>query len=135
MHRTASALAVLALATGCGGGRAADVEQAAAAWSGALRSGDAGLACSMLAPLTRQGLESSEQQPCAEAISGQDLLAPSRQRSVDRFGREARVVVEGADGETDTWFLSRFGGRWLVVAAGCQPRGGGLPYHCDVEGA
>lgn len=131
----ALALAAFTMLAGCGDGQAAAVEQVAAAWGGALRSGDADRACSMLAPLTRQELEASQGEPCAQALGGQDLLVPTEQRSVDRFGREARVVVETADGGIDTWFLSRFDGRWLVVAAGCRARGGGLPYDCDVEGA
>ena len=135
MPRTALVVAAVALLTGCADGQAAEVERSAAAFGAALRSGQADSACSMLAPLTRQELESSQGQPCAAALPSAELLIPSGLRSLDRFGREARVVVEDPDGNSDTWFLSRFDGRWLVVASGCRPRGGRLPYACDVEGA
>ena len=135
MHQAAPALAALLLLSGCADDPDAEVAAAAMAFGTALRSGDAASACEALAPLTRQELESSAKQPCPQALAAEDLLQPTSTRSLARFGREARVVVAGADGETDTWFLSRFDGRWLVVASGCRPRGGQLPYACDVEGA
>jgi nitrous oxide reductase accessory protein NosL len=136
VHRTALAvLALPALLAGCADGQKAAVEQATMDFSAALRTSDGGRACSMLAPLTRQELESSHEQPCPEAITSADLLTPSDLRAVDRFGRQAQVVVEEANGRSETWFLSRFDDRWLIVAAGCEPRSGQLPHDCDVEGA
>jgi hypothetical protein len=52
---------------------------------------------------------------------------------VDRYGREGSTRLQGAGGEGDTYFLSRFQQGWLVSAAGCEVRGE-LPYDCDVEG-
>ena len=100
----------------------------------ALESGDGDAACALLAPLTREELEQSEGRPCAQALADQDLVQPDEVARVERYGRQSSAVVRSADGEQDTWFLSRFGGRWLLVAASCRPRGD-LPYACDVEGA
>jgi hypothetical protein len=127
-------LLVLALLlSGCASGDAdRAVEDAAAAFGAALRDGDAEAACRALAPLTREALEQT--QPCPQALAAQGLPAPTGTRALHRFGRQAAVEVRAGD-QTDTWFLSRFGGRWLVVAAGCTERGGQLPYDCDVEGA
>ena len=33
----------------------------------------------------------------------------------------------------DVVFLSMFGNRWLITAAGCQPRGD-RPYDCTLKG-
>ena len=136
MRRSASVLALagLALTTGCADGRDPGVEESATAFGRALRAADSAQACAVLAPLTREELE-SQGQSCPAALEAQGLLEPTGVGSLHRFGREARVVVEDAAGRTDTWFLSRFDDRWLVVAAGCLPRSQGLPYDCDVEGA
>lgn len=122
------------LVSGCAGGQDDAVVAAATSFGDAVREQDGAAACAALAPLTRQQVEADEQQPCPQALLGQDLLAPAELRSLERFGRQAAVVVEDAGGRTDTWFLSRFDGRWLLVAAGCRDRGEQLPYDCDVEG-
>lgn len=136
MHRRWTALLALGLGltTGCADAGDREVEQTAAAFGGALRSGDVAAACDALAPLTRDELESSAQQPCAQALPALSPLRPDGVRSLDHFGRQARVVVTDGTGAQDTWFLSRVDDRWLVVAAGCEPRHGGLPYACDLEG-
>lgn len=125
-----------ALLSGCASSQGSGSERnAAEQFAAALNADDTAVACEALAPLTRQELESSQQAPCAEALAGQDVLRASDVRSSERFGQQAAVVVADADGRTDTWFFSRFNGRWLVVAAGCRPRAEQLPYDCDVEGA
>ena len=126
--------AALLLLSGCATGDRA-VARAAQDVGTALAAGDHARACALLAPLTRAELESSEQQPCPEALAAQELVAADEVSRVERYGRQGRVRVRGRDGGSDTWFLSRFGDRWLLVAAGCEPRGGDLPYDCDVEGA
>ncbi len=124
----------LLLVTGCADAPDAAVEAAAATFAGAVRSGDAQQACLLLAPLTREELESSQGQSCPEALAQQELIMPSDVAGLERFGRQATVVVQSTHGERDTWYFSRFDSRWLVVAAGCTPRGEQLPYDCDIEG-
>lgn len=133
-RRLVAAALCLAAVSGCGGLRDGALTTAVDDFAGALRRGYAQQACAQLAPVTRSQLEKSAGRPCAEALDAQDLLRPTQVRAPDRFGRQAVVVVQGTDGATDTWFLSRFDARWLVVAAGCTARGGSLPYDCQVEG-
>lgn len=134
MRGTALAVVGLVALCGCAQGREAAVERAAEAFAEALRTGDNAAACAALAPRTREELESAQQQPCATALGAAGVLPAEQVLSAVRFGRQARVVVEDAGGREDTWFLSRSGSRWLVVASGCTPRGELLPYDCDVEG-
>ncbi len=84
--------------------------------------------CEALAPGTRSELEDSQERPCLEVITDQDLPEAGEPRSIDVYGRQARVVAEG-----DTLFLSQFGTGWKVVAAGCLPEPG-QPYQCTVKG-
>lgn len=131
--RVAGAAVAAVLLSGCASGQEQAIERAATRFGEALRTGDVAQACRLLAPLTREELESAEGRPCPQALAAQELPAATQVGSLQRFGRQASVVVS-APGEGDTWFLSRFDGTWLVVAAGCTARGGGLPYACDVEG-
>lgn len=131
--RTAAVVVAALAVTGCGAGQETAVEAAARSFGEALRSGDAGRACAALAPRTREQLEADAGQPCARALSEQDLLPLESVGAVERYGRQASVTVHDRDGGSDTWFLSRFGSRWLVVAASCRPRAE-LPYDCDVAG-
>ncbi len=119
--------------SGCGGQQDAAISGAADGFSAAVRSGNGVQACVLLAPLTRQELESSEQAACEQAVLGVDLPQVDRVVDVDRYGREGSARLHGAGGQRDTYFLSRFGQGWLVSAAGCDARGE-LPYDCDVEG-
>ena len=130
--RAVAVLSALVLA-GCGSGQEAAVEDAARTFAEALASDDLERACSSLAPSTVLELEQSSGQACARALQAQDVVAADRVGRVQRFGRQASVAVRSSTGETDTWFLSRFDGRWLLVAAACTPRPE-LPYDCDVEG-
>jgi hypothetical protein len=131
--RTVLALVAAAALTGCGSGQEAAVEAAARSFDADLRSGDVGRACLALAPSTRTALEDATGQPCARALADRGLVTLERVGGVERYGRQASVEVHGPADEADTWFLSRFDGRWLVVAASCRPRPE-LPYDCDVEG-
>ena len=125
-------VAALAL-VGCGSDQEAAAEAAARSFDMALRTGDVGGACAALAPGTRAELEASAGRTCPQALPAQELGALERVMSVQRYGRQASIEVGTSDGTTDTWFLSRFGGRWLLVAASCQARPQ-LPYDCDLEG-
>jgi hypothetical protein len=84
-------------------------------------------ACSLLAPAAVEELEDSSGQPCDEAILEEDLGAAGEPRGVQVFDTMAQVRFE-----SDTVFLSRFDGKWLVVAAACVPQPG-RPYDCGVQ--
>ncbi len=124
-------LSVSALAVGCGGadGRDFGARAAAAAFERALAAYDATALCTALAPGTRDELESSAKAPCARSIAAEDLPTGGAARTVDVYGRQARVVLDA-----DTLFLSRFPGGWKVVAAGCRPDGADRPYACEIKG-
>ncbi|MFH9294804.1 hypothetical protein [Streptomyces sp. NPDC017520] len=123
-------LAAMLLLTGCGGagGRTAEVRDAAVAFREGLRTRDAAATCALLAPATRDTLESSEGKPCVTVIAGEELPVAGPVRRVDVYGNQGRTVFDG-----DTLFLSRFPDGWKVVAAGCTPDPG-RPYTCVVEG-
>jgi len=129
-------VAVLALATltlalaGCGPSAREDkAESASERFAGTLRQDDGGAACDMLAPETRRELEDASDAPCAEAIIEEHLPDIGTPGEVYVYGHEAEVRGDG-----DTLFLTDYGGRWLVVAAGCEPRSG-RPYDCALKGA
>lgn len=131
--RTAAVVLSALLLAACGSGQEVAVEDAVRDFAEALASDDPGRACGALAPSTVLELEQSTGQECARALQEQDVVALDEVGSVQRYGRQASVQVRSSTGETDTWFLSRFDGRWLLVAASCTPRPE-LPYDCDVEG-
>lgn len=132
MRVPVTALLVLLLA-GCADPEQQDAAAAVRSLSQALQSDDAAAACRMLAPLTREELERSESRSCEQALPEQDLVQVAALGTVQRHGRQASVEVRGPDDEADTWFLSRFDDRWLLVAATCEPRGD-RPYACELEG-
>jgi len=101
---------------------------AAAAFHRATQDGDGNAACGFLAPATVQDLEGASGQGCPEAILAQDLPGAHDVRDSQAFGRGAQVLMDG-----DVVFLSMFGNRWLITAAGCQPRGD-RPYDCTLKG-
>jgi hypothetical protein len=132
-----AALAVLALPALAGCSSLApdgpSAEGVAVAFAAALDAGNAAEACALLAPGTREEIESSEDAPCAESILEQDLPTGGQGRSVDAYGRGAIVRLDN-----DTVFLVGDGSGnvrgWLVTAAGCQPRSD-RPYDCIVKGS
>lgn len=65
---------------------------------------------------------------CAIALAAEELPLGGPIRTVDVYGRQARVVLA-----SDTLFLSQFPGGWKIVAAGCTPQPG-RPYQCIVKG-
>jgi hypothetical protein len=84
-------------------------------------------ACSLLAPGAVNELEASSGQPCDQAILEEDLGAAGEPLGVQVFDTMAQVRFE-----SDTVFLSRYDGKWLVVAAACVPQSG-RPYDCDIQ--
>ncbi|MEU2250546.1 hypothetical protein [Streptomyces sp. NPDC019224] len=117
----------LLLLTGCGAPSSA-VRDAAAAFERDVAEHDVRGICAALAPGTRSEVESDGRAPCTSAVGENPPPVGGATRTVDVYGRQARVVLD-----SDTLFLSRFPQGWKVVAAGCVPRPG-LPYDCTVEG-
>jgi hypothetical protein len=117
-----AALAAVLLLAGCSGLDRPDVERVAVTFA----AGDPSARCALLAPATVAVVETSEPGGCAAAVR---QLPPSRGqvRAVSVWGDQAQVQL--AD---DTLFLTRTGGSWKVVAAGCKPSGD-APYKCQVE--
>ncbi len=125
MHRL-PVVAVAALVTACGGAQDADVARVASGLVEAVDRRDGAGACALLAPPVRTELEDTSGSPCAEAVLEEDVGAPSDTTEVEVFDTMARAVVG-----SESLFLSRFDGRWLVVAAACDPVAG-KPYDCAV---
>ncbi|MFH8487217.1 hypothetical protein [Streptomyces longisporoflavus] len=126
----ALAAALLAALTGCGGvqereGAAAD---AVLRFQESLHGPDTRRGCAQLAPGTRDELEQTTELPCARALSDAGLPTAADVRTVDVYGRQARVVTA-----RDTLFLSSFPGGWKITAAGCTERPE-MPYQCLVKG-
>lgn len=117
-----AALAV-ALTAGCAAGERSAVERVAAAFASA---GDPSQACALLAPATRQAVETQQGRPCASALAG--LPGGGVVRRVEVWGGSAQVRLDG-----DTLFLTRTQEGWRVTAAGCRARGE-APYDCRVAG-
>lgn len=126
MLRLTAVGAVAALVTACGATQDADVSRAATGLLRAFESGDGAGACALLAPPVRTELEDTAGAPCAEAVLEEDLGTGADATDVQVFDTMARAVVG-----SETLFLSRFDGRWLVVGAACDPVAG-KPYDCAV---
>ncbi|GHE60455.1 hypothetical protein GCM10018785_31950 [Streptomyces longispororuber] len=126
----ALAVALLSALTGCGA--LAEREDAAGAaadrFTRSLRAADAGRGCAALAPGTRDELERTAELPCVRALPDAGLPDAGGVRSVDVYGRQARVVLR-----RDTLFLSSFPDGWKVTAAGCTARPE-QPYQCLIKG-
>jgi hypothetical protein len=114
------------LASGCAGSQDDAATAAAQDLLGAVRDGDGAAACRVLAPAAADELEKSSGEPCERAILEEDLGDGSGDARVEVFDTMAQVRV-GAD----TVFVSRYDGRWRVVAAACTPVPG-RPYDCSI---
>ncbi|RBY81573.1 hypothetical protein [Blastococcus sp. TF02A-26] len=120
----AAAAAVLALG-GCASTQDGDVRDVAAAFFDPTATPDA--RCDLLAPATREALESDESAPCPDVI-GELPLDGGTVESVEIWGSNAQVRTTG-----DAVFLTETPTGWRVVAAACESRGE-APYDCEVEG-
>jgi hypothetical protein len=125
--RAVAAALLVFLATSCA---PATGEPAAAAeqFHAALQEGSYGRACALLAPMTKEELESSEGKPCAEALASLRLDSGGAVKRTEVFGGNAQVRLG-----PDTLFLTESGDTWRVTAAGCTARGG-RPYECQLKG-
>ena len=123
-------LAVLVVAcaalAACGGTQDDAATTAARRLLDAAAASDGAGACAALAPPTRDELEQSSGKPCEEAVLEEELGGGDGPASVEVFDTMAQVVV-GAE----TVFLSRYDGRWRVVAAACTAVPD-RPYDCSI---
>jgi hypothetical protein len=126
---TAVLLAGLAGCSQGGRGDPTGPMRAVETFESALKRGDAGAACGVLAPPTRKELEQSESDTCAKVLPDQDIPAATSEADVDVYGDEAIARVEG-----DVLFLTNVSGTWMVSAAGCKPQPD-QPYDCEVKGS
>lgn len=115
--REVTSVLCLAALSGCGAGGGQAPSRAALGFAQAVSAGDGAAACAMLAPGTRHELESSAGLPCTKAVLRQHLPSATRVAVSERYGDEARVVLDD-----DTTFVARFSIGWRVVAAGCRDR-------------
>jgi hypothetical protein len=124
-HRRLVALACAAslCASGCAGSQDDAATRAALRLLDAAAAGDGAAACA--AP-TRDELEQSSGKPCEEAVLEEELDGASDADRVDVFNSMARVAAG-----SQTVFLSRYDGRWKVVAAACTSVPD-RPYDCSI---
>jgi uncharacterized lipoprotein NlpE involved in copper resistance len=85
---------------------------------------DPAAACALLTPRTRAELETSEGQPCAQALPTLDGTVGH----ADTWSDQARV-----DTDDGTLYLTEFDTDWLVSAAGCRSDGD-APALCVLGG-
>jgi hypothetical protein len=132
--RTIAAAAPLFIATawltGCASSESQAAADAARQFAREIRS-DPVSACELLAPGTRDELESSSETDCPAALAEAGLPEAGAPVSTVVAGHSAQVVLE-----SDTVFLALFEGGWRVTAAGCtaQDHDRALPYDCIVTG-
>jgi hypothetical protein len=103
-------------------------EEVAAGFHRALDSGDASVACRLLAPRTVSEVEERSSSACDKALGSMDLPAAGDVVAGGAYGLSAQVILRG-----DTVFLSLTPSGWLVTAAGCT-RVPDEPYDCTVKG-
>lgn len=119
-------LGACAVLAGCGGTQDAAVAEASRSLLEAVDQGDGGAACALLAPAVRTEIEDTTGKPCARAILDEPLGTASGPAQVEVFDTAAQAVVG-----SETLFLSRFDGRWLVIAAACTAVPD-EPYDCSI---
>lgn len=125
-HHLVLGVLVALLLAGCSGSQDAAAGSAAQDLFDAVSDRDGAAACAALAAPTRDELEQTSGKACATAVLEEDLAGGTGDVRVQVFDSMAQVRVG-----TQTVFLSRFDGRWLVVAAACTdvPR---EPYDCSI---
>ena len=113
--------------TGCSSASTPAVSDAAVGFYRAVSAHRGQAACALLAPETVHELVQTASAPCRTAILEEDLPEPGGVLSVERFGNQAQVRLQG-----DTVFVAEFSGGWRIVALSCTPRRS-LPYDCEVK--
>ena len=122
-----TALAVAFLAAGCGGAQDRAATTVATRFISAAQGGDGTAACDLLAPAAREELAKTAGVPCPEAVLEEDLGSQETgPTDITVFDAMAQASVG-----SQTLFLSRYDGRWLVVAAACTPVPD-RPYDCSI---
>ncbi len=124
---SALALVTVGLLAGCSGTQEHEAASVAQRFLAAAQQQEGAEACSLLAPSARSELEQSSGQSCDAAVLEEDLAAGGSPPTVEVFDTMAQARFE-----SDTVFLSRFDGQWLVVAAACTPVPG-RPYDCSIQ--
>jgi hypothetical protein len=125
-YRLALSLPLVLLLAACAGSQDAAAGSAAQDLLDAVRDRDGAAACAALAAPTRDELEQTSGKACPAAVLEEDLSGGAGDVRVQVFDSMAQVRVG-----TETVFLSRFDGRWLVVAAACTAAPG-KPYDCSI---
>jgi hypothetical protein len=120
------ALGACALLAGCGGTQDAAVAEASTSFLEAVDQGDGEAGCALLAPAVRTEIEDTSGKSCDHAILDEPLGGASGRTEVEVFDTAAQAVVG-----SETLFLSRFDGRWLVIAAACTAVPD-EPYDCSI---
>jgi hypothetical protein len=125
----ASAVLVAVAAAGCSGPGTKEAADTAVSFEQLVVAAP-DQACQLLSGHTRERVEKEAKASCAEALPQQDLPAASTVQSVDVYGHDAMVLLDG-----DVVFLARFDEGWKVTAAGCNPGSQpDEPFDCDVSG-
>jgi hypothetical protein len=122
-------VALAVVLAGCGSPQDVEVRRTVQEFASAVRAGEAGVACDLLAPGTRAELEQSAGGRCEQVLLGEVSSTGSDVGGVEVFGTAGRVRSGG-----DVVFVARFRGGWRVSAVGCTPTRGDL-YDCRVKGS
>jgi hypothetical protein len=125
----AASSVALMVTTGCSSGSPEPdaATRVAERFSSAISDNDGARACALLSPAAAAEVAKSEGRPCPKAIGSLQLPA-------SRTITGSKVYVQSAQvrSDKDVLFLSRFDGRWKIVAAGCRQRPD-HPYDCLVQ--
>lgn len=126
----AAILTAVAAMTGCTGVSPGSEEagQVAVAFHSAASASEFHRACAMLTPPALEKLEDGEAGACAGKLAEAGIGEAGNVVSSKAYGRNAQVAMTG-----DTVFLTRSGGQWKIMGAGCAFRAE-RPYACEVEG-
>jgi hypothetical protein len=114
---------------GCGSPQDVAVRRTVQEFASAVRAGEAGVACDLLALRTKSELEQSAGRRCEEALLEEVSSIGSDVGEVEVFGTAGRVRSGG-----DVVFVARFRSGWKVSAVGCTPAEGAL-FDCRVKGS
>lgn len=124
-------VAALVTVGGCAGRGSAENDAAGSTAASFLHraASEPAQACDLLAPATLEEVE-RDGEVCTDVVPDVGVAPMSADVfDVEVYGRDAMFRSGDA-----TVFLARFDDGWRVTAAGCEPRGEGLPYDCTIEG-